>query len=79
MKLYSFVRRSNVLGVGFIIISLVPPNANNGHSLGSLNFGIQENIEAFPVGTHPLVPMKYIAVFRFPHSKSRFSVFPLSL
>ena len=26
--------------------------------LGSLNFGMQENIEAFPVGTHPLVPMK---------------------
>ena len=40
------------------MISIVPPNANYGHSLGSLNFDIQENIEAFPVGTHPLVPMK---------------------
>ena len=43
-----------MLGEGF----LIPQNANYGHSLGSLNFGIQENIEAFPVGTQPLVPMK---------------------
>ena len=27
-------------------------------SLGAHNFGIRENIEAFPVGTRPLVPMK---------------------
>ena len=39
-------------------IKIVPPNANSGHSLVSQNFGIQENIEAFPVGTRPLVPMK---------------------
>ena len=26
--------------------------------LGAKNFGIRENIEAFPVGTRPLVPMK---------------------
>ena len=39
-------------------ITIVPPNANYGHSLVSLNFGIQENIDAFPVGTHPLAPMK---------------------
>ena len=39
-------------------MKIVPPNANYGHILGSLNFGIQENIEAFLVGTHPLVPMK---------------------
>ena len=30
-------------------INIVPPNANYGNSLGSQNFGIQENIEAFPV------------------------------
>ena len=35
-----------------------PPNANYGHSLGSLDFGMQENIEAFLVGANPLVPMK---------------------
>ena len=39
-------------------MKIVPPNANYGHSLGSLNFGIQENIEAVPVGTHPLVLME---------------------
>ena len=33
-------------------------NANYGHSLGAQNFGKRENIEAFPVGTHPLVHMK---------------------
>ena len=45
--------------------------------LGSLNFGMQENIEAFPTGTHPLVPMKWIAVFRCSSiSKSCISVFP---
>ena len=44
-------------------IKIVPPNANYGHSLGLQNFGIKENIEAFPVGRHPLVPMKRIAVF----------------
>ena len=27
-------------------MKIVPPNANYGHSLGLLNFGIQENIEA---------------------------------
>ena len=26
-------------------------------------FGIRENIEAFPVGTRPLAPMKWISVF----------------
>ena len=31
---------------------------NYGHSLGAQNFGIQEHIEAFPVGTRLLVPMK---------------------
>ena len=40
------------------VFKIVPPNANYGHSLGSLNFGIQDNIEAFQVGTRPLVPMK---------------------
>ena len=35
---------------------IVPPYANYGHSLGLLNCCIQENIEAFLVGTHPLVP-----------------------
>ena len=39
-------------------IKRIPPNANYGQSLGSKNFGIRENIEAFPVGTRPLVPMK---------------------
>ena len=39
-------------------VKIVPPNAKYGDSLGSLNFGIQETIEAFPVGTHPLVAMK---------------------
>ena len=28
------------------------------HSLGAQNFGKLANIEAFPVGTRPLVPMK---------------------
>ena len=36
-------------------IKIVSSNAKYGHSLGSQNFGIQENIEAFPVGTRPLV------------------------
>ena len=39
-----------------IIIS--KSNANYGHSLGTQKFGIRENIEAFPVGIPPLVPMK---------------------
>ena len=38
-------------------IKIVSPNANYGHSLGSQNFGIQENIEAFQLGTRPLVPI----------------------
>ena len=42
---------------GFYHIKIVSSNANYGHSLGSQNFGIRENIEAFPVGTRPLVPM----------------------
>ena len=42
---------------GFYHIKIVSSNANYGHSLGSQNFGIRENIEAFPVDTRPLVPM----------------------
>ena len=34
-------------------IKIVSPNANDGHSLGSQNFGIRENIEAFQVCSYP--------------------------
>ena len=53
-------------------IKIVPSNATYGHSLGSQNFVIRENIEAFPVGSYEM----NLCVPLFLNLKSLFSVFP---
>ena len=48
-----------MLGEGFLIISkYIQQMQIMAIVLGLVEFGIHENIEAFPVDTHPLVPIK---------------------